>query len=181
MRLPNASFWPSGELRSIYLHWTGGGYRSISSAYHFCIALGTSGAPEIVATYDLRANMRDVRTGGAYAAHTSDRNSYAAGIAICAMARATPHDFGEMPLRDDLVESACALAATVAVRYRIPLRAVRTHAEAALEDGYFGCADGERWDIARLAPALGELTPAEATATADLLRSRVALLNSNGL
>jgi hypothetical protein len=51
---------------------------------------------------------------------------------------------------------------------------VRTHAEAAVEDGYFGDGADERWDIARLAPAPEPLHPREATATGDALRARIA-------
>jgi hypothetical protein len=174
MRLPKRPF-PSGDLRSIYLHWTAGDYATTFDAYHFCVAReASSGLPVVHATHDLQANMRDVRTDGApYAAHTAGRNSFAAGIAICAMAGAVPGDFGAYPLREELVLAACELAAELCNAYGIPPAAVRTHAEAALEDGYFGAAPDERWDIARLAPAPGPLTPLEAVATGDALRGRV--------
>jgi N-acetyl-anhydromuramyl-L-alanine amidase AmpD len=171
MQLPNADDLPPGELRGIYLHWTGGDYEETFAAYHFCIA--GVGAPRVVATHDLQANMRDVRAGGAYAAHTHGRNSFAAGIALCAMRGAEPHDFGAWPVRDEQVELACALAARLCERYGIALEAVRTHAEAAVEDGYFGCAQDERWDVARLQPSPGPLVAADALATAAEFRRRV--------
>jgi hypothetical protein len=172
MRLPNAASLPAGDLRAIFLHWTGSGYGDLFDAYHFCIA-SVDGRPHVVATHDLRTNMRDVRTAGSYAAHTLGRNSFAIGIAICAMRGATPHDFGDAPLGAQQVELACALAAQLRGIYKIELPAVRTHAEAAVEDGYFGCGDDRRWDIARLRPSPGPLTPHEARDVGDELRARV--------
>jgi hypothetical protein len=165
---------PAGELRSISLHWTAGDYETVSEAYHFCLR----GAHDVVVqqTNDLRHNMRDVREQpGPYAAHTSGRNSWSVGIAICAMRGARPDDFGTFPLTGPQLEALCAVAARVARAFAIPPQAIRTHAEAALEDGYFG-ADGEdlRWDIARLAPAAGPLRPDEARAVGDDLRARIA-------
>jgi len=174
MRLPKRPF-PPGDLRSIYLHWTAGDYVTTFDAYHFCVAREpSSGSPVVHETHDLQANMRDVRAGGApYAAHTAGRNSFAAGIAICGMAGAVPGDFGPYPLPAELVRATCDLAAELCSAYGIPLAAVRTHAEAALEDGYFGSEPGERWDIARLAPAPAPLTSLEAAAVGDTLRRRV--------
>jgi hypothetical protein len=162
---PNRTFAP-GDLRFVYLHWTAGDYATRDAADR----------PVLHATHDLRQNMCDVRRGdGAYAAHTAGRNSYAIGVAICGMARATPSDFGAYPLRDDQIDLACATVAELCRAYRIGIDAgrVRTHAEAALEDGYFGDGPDERWDIARLAPAPEPLHPREAVATGDLLRARI--------
>ncbi len=146
-------------------------------AYHVCVGVDSRGVPTVFATHDVRANMRDVRASDdPYAAHTAGRNSYALGFAICGMAGATPHDFGSYPLRDDLVALACATVADACAVYGIPIDPayVRTHAEAALEDGYFGSGEDERWDIARLAPADVALDAAEAARVGDLLRARIA-------
>jgi len=132
---------PPGDIRSIYLHWTGSDYAAVFPAYHYCIALSPDGAPTVVETHDPRANMRDVRDGDApYAAHTFGRNSYALGLAICGMGEARPDDFGRFPLRDNMIEACCELAAQASTAYRIAIdvESVRTHAEAALVDGYFG-------------------------------------------
>jgi len=175
--LPNAIPLPTGALRRLYLHWTAGDYETTFPAYHFCIALGADGAPRRVATHDLRANMCDVRANLAapYAAHTAGRNAYAIGIAICGMHGAEPGDFGSYPLRGDLVAAACALAAELCAFYRIPVDAghVATHAEAALQDGYFGSGDDERWDIARLWAEPRALVAADAAATGDALRALI--------
>jgi hypothetical protein len=156
------------------LHWTAGDYATVFPSYHVCL----SGASDVIvhATHDLRANMRDVRADPetAYAAHTQGRNSYCAGIAVCAMAGATPHDFGGFPLTEQQLDALCRVTAVLVERYAIPLEAVRTHAEAALEDGYFGAGDDARWDIARLAPARAPLEQAEAGAVGTLLRARIA-------
>lgn len=162
-------------MRSISLHWTAGDYEAVFPAYHFCLR----GAAEVsvVQTHDLRANMRDVRLapGAPYAAHTFGRNSWSIGIAACGMAGARPDDFGAFPLRDAQLEALCLVARALADFYGIAVSAIRTHAEAALEDGYFGAGgDEERWDIARLEPRSEPLAPAEATLTGDLLRARIA-------
>jgi hypothetical protein len=168
---------PDGELRSIFLHWTAHDYEAVFPAYHFCLR----GVSEIVvvATHDLRANMRDLRSDPArpYAAHTLGRNSWSIGLAVCGMADARPSDFGRFPLAEAQIDGLCVVARRLADRYRIPLAAIRTHAEAALEDGYFGADDDDlRWDIARLAPRAEPLEAREAAATGDVLRARIAAL-----
>lgn len=166
---------PEGELRAIVLHWTAGDYDTVYPAYHFCIA--GAAEPVVHHTHDLRENMRDVRTDPSlpYAAHTRGRNSFAAGIGIAAMRDATPGDFGRFPLTAPQVEAACVVAAALVRRYGIAIDAVRTHAEAALEDGYFGAgSDDVRWDIARVQPSASVLRPAEAGETGAVFRSRIA-------
>jgi hypothetical protein len=164
-------------LRSISLHWTAHDYEAVFPAYHFCLR-GVSEI-EVVATHDLRANMRDVRLAPErpYAAHTAGRNSWSIGLAVCAMAGARPSDFGAFPLLPGQIDALCVVAGRLAAAYGIPLAAIRTHAEAALEDGYFG-ADGDdrRWDVARLAPAPEPLAPDEAGLTGERLRARIAAL-----
>lgn len=169
------SFAP-GEIRYLYLHWTGGDYRTVYPAYHFCVASDDTGTPIVVATHDVRANMRDVRASGApYAAHTAGRNSYALGLGVCGMLGAEPADFGPYPLRENLLDACCRLAANACTAYGISVEPgfVMTHAEAAVEDGYFGCGDDERWDIARLAADTAPLEPGDARRTGDLLRARI--------
>lgn len=165
---------PQGRIESIYLHWSGGDYASTFPAYHYCILRREDGIA-VAQTHDLSANMRDVALGGAYAAHTAGRNAYAAGISAMAMAGATPSDFGEYPLTPELIDGLCRVAAAIASFYRIPVdsRHVRTHAEAAIADGYFGSGHDERWDIARLRPAAAPLHASEAAQTGDELRRLV--------
>lgn len=121
--------------------------------------------------------MRDVRLNPEqpYAAHTRGRNSHAVGISIMAMQGSTPSDFGGYPLTEPLVDALCQLAAKLARFYGVPLDAahVMSHAEAALIDGYFGTAQDQRWDIARLRPDSSTLQPQEAVTTGDELRRRM--------
>ena len=168
---------PRGVLRAVYLHWTAGDYATLYDSYHVCIALDDDGTPRAHVTNVLRANMRDVRAQPhrPYAAHTAGRNSFAAGVAICGMRDATPVDFGRFPLPGAAVTLACATVARLCAAYDIPVDAahVLTHAEAALADGYFGCGDGERWDIARLEPDARPLEPRDAIETGERLRAHV--------
>jgi hypothetical protein len=162
-------------LRAIALHWTAGDYESVFPSYHVCLR-GPSDVV-VVQTHDLRANMRNLHADPSepYAAHVAGRNSWTIGIAICAMGGATPADFGRWPLTGAQIEALARVARVLADAYAIPLAAIRTHAEAALEDGYFGAGgDGCRWDIARLEPSAAPLRPHEATATGNFLRHRIA-------
>jgi hypothetical protein len=158
------------------LHWTGGDYETVFPAYHFCLAGAHD--PVVHHTHDLRENMRDVR--GApdepYAAHTRGRNSWSIGLAVAAMRDARPDDFGDAPITAAQAEGLCVLAAGLARAYHIPPDAIRTHAEAALEDGYFGVAENERWDIARLQPSSSPLAPDDALRTGAWFRARVSAL-----
>ena len=165
---------PPGPIESVYLHWSGGDYTTVFPSYHFCVAL-QNGRIVVAQTSDLRANMRDVSSGGEYAAHTYRRNSFAAGLAFMGMKDATPSNFGLYPLTDALVDGLCRVAAAVVRFYGIEVdpQHVLTHAEAALLDGYFGAAEDERWDIARLAPASRPLDPCDALNAGDELRRRI--------
>ncbi|GAC1574812.1 MAG: hypothetical protein NVS3B7_06900 [Candidatus Elarobacter sp.] len=168
---------PQGDLRSISLHWTAGDYATVFPAYHFCL----SGSREVIVhhTYDLCANMRDVRLdpSSPYAPHTRGRNAWSIGISIAAMLGATPSDFGAFPLTEQQIDAVCRVSAVLARFYAIDVAAIRTHAEAALDDGYFGADDEDRrWDIARLRPSSSPLSPAEATATGEVFRERIAEL-----
>lgn len=168
---------PAGDLRAISLHWTAGDYETVYPAYHFCVS-GAAG-PRVHHTHDLRENMRDVRADPAlpYAAHTRGRNSWSIGIAVAAMRDATPSDFGAFPVGAAQLDALCRVAARLARFYAIDPGAIRTHAEAALEDGYFGAGgDDLRWDIARLRPSAAPLAPDEATATGEWFRTRIAEL-----
>jgi hypothetical protein len=166
---------PAGDLRTIWLHWTGGDYATVFPSYHFCL----SGADDVVVyqTHDLRANMRDVRAAPdePYAAHTAGRNAWAIGVAICSMAGATPNHFGATPLTEPQVGALCTVAARLAHAYGIATAAIRTHAEGALEDGYFGDGDEQRWDIARLVASADPLLPADAHRVGAALRARIAV------
>lgn len=166
---------PPGRIEAVYLHWSGGDYGSSFPAYHYCIGLRGDGVG-VARTNDLRANMRNVSSGGAYAAHTLGRNSFSAGIAALGMEGATPEDFGRYPLVPELIDGLCRVGAAIAAAYGIPVdrHHVLTHAEAAILDGYFGSGDDERWDIARLRPDPKPLVSQDALDAGDELRARIA-------
>jgi len=167
---------PQGRIERIYLHWSGGDYTTVFPAYHYCV-VRSGGRAVVEKTGDLRANMRALTADDVdYVAHTMGRNSYAAGLAIAGMSGAQPSDFGPYPMTDEQLEAFCGIAAAIARAYAIPVRpeTILTHAEAAIVDGYFGCGEDERWDIARLRPSPAALTTAEAVATGDRLRSKIA-------
>lgn len=92
------------------------------------------------------------------------------------MHEATPADFGAYPLTDELIDALCSVAARLAGRYHIPVDAkhVLTHAEAAVQDGYFGAgSDDLRWDIARLAPSSRPLVAEDAATIGEVLREKI--------
>jgi hypothetical protein len=92
------------------------------------------------------------------------------------MREATPADFGPFPVTAAQIDALCRVAARLARFYEIDVAAIRTHAEAALEDGYFGDGDDERWDIARLRPSAESLVPDEAEAVGEWFRERIGAL-----
>ena len=169
---------PPGRIDAVYMHWSAHDYQSVFPAYHFCVVLDANAQPVVVQTNDLRINMRNVREAPEqpYAAHTRGRNSWAAGLAVAAMRDATPSDFGRFPLTRAQLDGLVRVAAAVAEFYGIEPSAIRTHAEAALEDGYFGAGEDERWDIARTAASPLPLDPSEAASTGDWFRERIAEL-----
>lgn len=174
-----ASFSPvraAGRAERIFLHWSGGDYETVYDAYHWCVAQ-REGSIVVVQTRDPAENLRNVydEPETPYGAHVYRRNSYALGISLMAMKDATPADFGLYPVTDPLIEALCTVASRVAATYGIQItrQTVLTHAEAAVEDGYFGAGEEERWDIARLQPSQKPLTPDEAGSCGDELRSRI--------
>ena len=175
---------PAGRLERIYLHWSAFDYASVFDAYHYCIAQDSGGEVVVVETNDLRVNMRNVYEvpERPYAAHTFRRNSYAAGLSIMGMLDARPDDFGPYPLTESSIDALCEVAARIARHYDIPIdtQHVLTHAEAAVEDGYFGMGEEERWDIARLRADPRPLVPEDARDAGEELRRRIRLFNEDG-
>ncbi len=173
-RLPSL---PEGRIERLYTHWSAHDYESVFPAYHFCIAAMPDGRILVVNTHDVRENMRDIgeHPDRPYAAHTRGRNSFAIGLSAMAMQGATPHDFGEYALTQPLIDGLCLVAAQLAATYGVPIDAehVMSHAEAALHDGYFGNADEQRWDIARLAAEPRPLVDRDAIETGERLRERM--------
>lgn len=168
---------PKGPIENIYTHWSAHDYQSVFPAYHFCVATRPDGKLVVVNTHDVCENMRDVYEAPdePYAAHTRGRNSFALGISIMAMEGATPADFGAHPLTEPLIDGLCKVGAYLAKYYDVPVHAdhIMSHAEAALRDGYFGTAENERWDIARLRADSRPLVPQDAIDVGEELRERM--------
>lgn len=166
-----------GDIGHIYTHWSAHDYGAVFPAYHFCIATRDDGVIVVVNTHDVRENMRNVYDApdDPYAAHTRKRNSHALGISIMAMQGATPQDFGEYPLTEELIDGLCLVGARLAAFYNVPVDAghIMSHAEAALHDGYFGTAPEQRWDIARLKAEARPLVENDAITAGEELRSRM--------
>jgi hypothetical protein len=190
-RIDSYPHWPLGDWRPqtpgrierIYVHWSAHDYASVYPAYHFCVAKNADGSIVVANTHDVRENMRDVYVGPElpYAQHTRKRNSFALGISVMAMENATPQDFGRYPLTPELIDALCLVGGRLAAFYRVPVDAehIMTHAEAALLDGYFGTAENQRWDIARLAPSAQPLREQEAVDIGGELRLRMRRFQEN--
>ena len=168
---------PKGRIERIYTHWSAHDYGSVWPAYHFCVATKDDGTIVVVHTHDVTENMRDVyeNPDAPYAAHTRGRNSHAVGISIMAMNGATPEDFGPYPLTEELIDGLCRVGAYLADYYGVPIDAehIMSHAEAALQDGYYGTAESERWDIARLRAEPRPLEPNDGIEVGEELRRRM--------
>lgn len=165
-----------GPIDHIYTHWSAHDYASVFPAYHFCIVQTPSGIL-VVNTHDVRENMRNVYEDpdAPYAQHTRGRNSHALGISVMAMEGATPSDFGAYPLTEALIDGLCVVGARLAAFYDVPIDAahIMSHAEAAVHEGYFGTAESERWDIARLAASDRPLVERDALEIGEELRARM--------
>ena len=168
---------PKGRIERIYTHWSAHDYEKVFPAYHFCVATRADGKIVVVNTHDVRENMRNVYDAPdePYAAHTRGRNSFALGISIMAMEGAKPDDFGSYPLTEPLIDALCKVGAYLASYYSVPVDAdhIMSHAEAALHDGYFGTAENERWDIARLRAESRALVQQDAIDVGEELRRRM--------
>ncbi|MBV9269983.1 MAG: N-acetylmuramoyl-L-alanine amidase [Candidatus Eremiobacteraeota bacterium] len=168
---------PKGRIERIYTHWSAHDYEKVFPAYHFCVATRADGKIVVVNTHDVRENMRNVYDAPdePYAAHTRGRNSFALGISIMAMEGAKPDDFGVYPLTEPLIDALCKVGAYLASYYSVPVDAdhIMSHAEAALHDGYFGTAENERWDIARLRAESRALVQQDAIDVGEELRRRM--------
>lgn len=158
------------SLTRIHLHWTAGGYTpsaSDLSHYHFVI---DGNAKEHAGKLPPEANIstRD----GSYVAHTLGANTGAIGISVCAMmgANERPFRWGSAPMKASQIDALCALAARLAVKYKIQCRrdTILTHAEV---QQTLGATQRGKWDITVLP---GNAIPGDAIEIGDLLRAKIA-------
>lgn len=153
--------------RRIILHWTAGTYQASNlerEHYHYLI----EGDGRPVEGVPVAWNMRDLSTGGSYAAHTRALNSYSVGVAFCGMLGATHTDFGAYPLTEEQVRRGCIFVGYLCHLWDLPVNeeTVFTHAEA---ERLYGILQPGKWDIDVL-PWAPTMTPRE---VGDWLRSQI--------
>jgi hypothetical protein len=165
----------------LYLHWSATGYSGSLCEYNALVSLRSADKAWVCnIETDPRLNATEPPQLG-YAAHTWQRNGHAFGLCVEAMANATPSNFGDSPITLEEIETLCACAAVVCLKYHIDSVAdpklVMTHAEAAIIDGYFildQTLDGvTRWDLARLTASDTPITRQEAVSNGNKLRARI--------
>jgi hypothetical protein len=178
-QLPNLS--PGQSIKHLYLHWSASCYIGSFSQYNASVSLRSVDKAWLCNVQtDPRLNATEPPQPG-YAAHTWQRNGHAFGLCVEAMANATPSNFGDYPITFEEIETLCACAAVVCLKYHIDSvsdpKLVMTHAEAAIIDGYFildQTLDGvTRWDLARLTASDTPITRQEAVANGNKLRARI--------
>lgn len=143
--------------KRIILHWTGGTYEPNDierEHYHYLV----DGEAAIhVGRYSVADNMRRLKPGDSYAAHTRGFNSFSVGVAFCGMRGATPNrNFGPYPLKREQVERGLEFVALALWTWGLnPLNPAHlfTHYEAEVLHGVDQLPVGEgtwKWDITEL-------------------------------
>ena len=165
---------PPQDLHRLTMHWQVGTLTQCAEDYNFETFLnGNEWDAKI--TQDPRHNaitLSAASPNGSYAAHTLDHNSNNIGCAVSGMFGATPSDFGQYAIQQHELDLYLVMCGGICVKYNIdPLDSdyVKTHAEYAIIDGYFG----ERWDFARLNGSNDPLSVEEANKTAYDMRHRM--------
>lgn len=140
---------PRGVCHGVVFHWSAGRYTTHFPHYHICV-LGPPHDGQIVFSHPIQNNLRQIRAGDIYAAHTKGRNSYRLAVSAMAMYGATMTHPGAYPVTERQVETLAAVAGLMVVRYNLDIESVRTHYEWAIVDGYYP----NRWDFMRLSETL---------------------------
>ena len=135
-----------GKITKLYLHWTAGRYEQVFDDYH--ISIGKTGT--IYLSCDDFTELK---------AHTWHRNTGAIGITLCCgylafLIGGEPLpiiNFGPEPPTQLQIESMAQVIAVIShgLGLEISYENVKTHAEAAIEDGYgpYGEDPDLRWDL----------------------------------
>jgi hypothetical protein len=162
---------PGQELHRLTMHWQVGTLTQCDENYNFETYLN-NGVWTAKITQDPRHNAVACSPAAPYAEHTYLENSHNVGCAVSGMFGATPSDFGAYAIQQHELDFYMVMCGAVCVKYNIdPLDSdnVKTHAEWAIIDDYFG----ERWDFARLNPSPDPLSVDEAILTAQSMRHRM--------
>ena len=125
----------TGDIDTIYLHWTAGHYGQFFSDYHINVDADGS---VYISTDDFTERK----------SHTWRRNSRAVGIALTCCAFADTNDLGDEPPTEAQIESTAQVIAVLCKYLELPINVdhVMTHAEAADLDDYGPKTTCERWD-----------------------------------
>lgn len=127
-------------MKHIIVHWTAGAYAPSNldrQHYHRMIdGFGTV----YNGNFPISANVPPLERGK-YAAHAAHHNSWAIGVAICAMhgAKESPFDAGRYPIRQAQVDALVELCADLCREYDISVENVKCHSELPRQAG--------KWDI----------------------------------
>ena len=152
-------------VNKIYVHWSAGRYGQFFDDYHINI---DSDGSIVVTTDDLSEVL----------AHTWHRNTGAVGIALscCFGAEANngyDAEFGDYPPTPAQIDVVSQVVAVLCKGREIPVDYdhVKTHCEAAEEDGYGPSTTCERWDLWYLpdSPGDGQMKPG-----GDVIRGKAA-------
>lgn len=145
---------PTGECIGLVFHWSGGRYSTWFSSYHVSV-LGPPQDGKVLITHPFASNLRQIRPGDIYAAHTKGRNSYRLAVSAMAMYGATMNDAGQYPVTPAQIEAMCAVGGLIVVKYGLNVATeVRTHYEWAMQDSYYP----SRWDFHRMGDLLRRKT-----------------------
>jgi hypothetical protein len=158
-------------MKRIHWHWTAGRHQpndAEMNAYHRLI---TGDGRIIHGAHTIAANVPPLRRNE-YAAHTLNANSYAIGVAVCAMfgAQERPFKTGKYPITAEQIEQLVYLSAKLGRDYNIPASPshMLTHAEV---QANLGIRQRAKWDIIWLP---GMDAPTNPRIVGDELRNRVA-------
>lgn len=185
---------PDESVKGITDHWAVGTYEETfpdaplvngnNDGYHACVPM-RNGVFVAELTADPRLNAIDVGAGAPYIAHSGGLNSHRLGVAVCAMAGATPEDFGQYPVTVHQLEVMCAINAALGAKYGLDLMdptVLTTHAVDAINMRYFpGDATDPnypesgppyRWDLGRRIASSAPLTKVGAIAECTEYRIR---------
>lgn len=154
------------SLKRIILHWSAGAAKASGldrQHYHFMVQ---QDGTEVAGVFAPEDNIAPVK--GRYAAHTLSCNTGSIGIALCGMmgAQERPFSAGSQPILWMQVNAFVALAARLALRYRIPVtrQTILSHAEV---QPTLGILQRGKWDIAWLP---GMTAPGNPVEVGDRLR-----------
>jgi hypothetical protein len=141
---------PPGRCLGVVYHWSAGRYSTWFPHYHVCI-LGPPQDGRVLITHPFQNNLRQIKAGDTYAAHTLKRNSYRLAVSVMAMYGATMGNPGAFPVTPRQIEAICAVGGLIVARYNLVVTTqVRTHYEWAVDDGYYP----NRWDLMGLGETL---------------------------